>query len=334
MTTQDRSLRILIPHFASADSFQDNVAYTLRKMGHIVQTPGHKFRRNRGRLNRILVDTLTAARPDRWEEHETYAATAARSFKPDLVLCLTQSLRSEALAELRANGRTRCVAWWGDTPANMRGMGLLADGWDAIFIKDGLAADKMRAVGLNAHLMHEAINPDWHAPQGAARSGALAVVGNYYGYRQILVSRLLDAGVDLALHGFAPPRWGDPRIRKQHTGQYITRAEKSAVFEGALASLNCTSMSEGDSLNCRAFEICGARGLQLLEDKPSVSSCFDPGKEVLTYRSVEEILDHLARARVEPHWADSIREAGRRRVHAEHTYAHRMEHILRSVDLA
>lgn len=334
MNPKDRSLRILIPYFAASDSFQDNVAHTLRKMGHIVETPTHRFRRNRGRINRILVDTLYAARPDRLEEHETFTVAAARRFKPDLVLCLTQSLRSEVLAELRANGRTRCVAWWGDAPANMRGMGLLADGWDAIFIKDGLAAQKMRAVGLNAHLMHEASNPDWHFPHGVERTDTLAVVGNYYGYRQILVSRLLDAGVDLELHGFSPPRWGDPRIRERHTGRYITRTEKSGVFEGALASLNCTAMGEGDSLNCRAFEICGAKGLQLLEDKPSVSLCFDPGKEVLTYRAVEDILEYLARIRAEPQWAEGIREAGRRRVQAEHTYTHRMEHILRAVDLA
>jgi spore maturation protein CgeB len=332
--SQNGSLRILIPAFAYDDSFQANVAYTLRKMGHIVETSDLKFRRNRGRLNRILVDTVTSAFPGRWEEHETYAVIAARRFKPDLVLCLTQALRGEVLAELRSGGRTRCVAWWGDTPANMRGMGLLVDGWDAIFIKDQLAAQKMLAVGLNAHLMHEAMNPDWHTPQGAARTQTLAVVGNYYGYRQMLVSRLLDAGINLSLYGFTPPRWGDPRIREQHTGCYVTREEKSSVFEGALASLNCTAMSEGDSLNCRAFEICGARGLQILEDKPSVSLCFDPGQEVLTYRSIDDIIEILARLRVEPRWADGIREAGWRRVHAEHTYAHRLERILRHVNLS
>jgi spore maturation protein CgeB len=302
-------------------------------MGHVVETPAARFRRNDGRVNRIVVDALTAAFPNRWEEHENFVVAAARRFKPDLVLCLTQALRSEVLTELRAGGRTRCVAWWGDTPANMRGMGLLTDGWDAIFIKDQIAAQKMRAVGLNAHLLHEAMNPDWHAPQGAARTQNLAVVGNYYGYRQMLVGRLLDAGVDLELYGFAPPRWGDQRIREQHTGRFVTRREKSSVFEGSQASLNCTAMSEGDSLNCRAFEICGAKGLQLMEDKPSVSMCFEPGKEVLTYGSIEDILEILDRLRVEPRWGDGIREAGWRRVHAEHTYSHRLKHILRHVAL-
>ncbi|WPY96228.1 glycosyltransferase (plasmid) [Limimaricola variabilis] len=207
-------------------------------------------------------------------------------------------------------------------------MGLLEDGWDRIFIKDALAVQKLRAVGLDAELMHEAINPDWHCPQGAVRDGSVAVVGNYYGYRQILARRLLDTGVDVALHGFAPPRWGDPRIRAIHTGRYVTRAEKSAVFEGALAGLNSTALSEGDSLNCRAFEICGAGGLQLIEAKPSVASCFEPGEEVLTYASVEDILVWLDRARSDPVWANAVRAAGRRRAHTEHTYAQRLARIL------
>ncbi|SLN74454.1 hypothetical protein TRL7639_04532 [Falsiruegeria litorea R37] len=332
MTSPIRQLRVLIPYFAGADTFQDNVAYTLRQMGHIVETPDYKFRRNRGRLNRILVDTLTATRPERWEEHETYAVATARKFTPDLVLCLTQTLRAETLAELRGLG-ARCVAWWGDPPANMRGMGLLADGWDAIFIKDAMSVQKMQAVGFNAQLMHEAINPDWHCPQGAPRDNTLAVVGNFYGYRQILVSRLMDADAELALHGFSPPRWGDPRIQEHYTGRYVTRAEKSMVFEGALASLNCTTMSEGNSLNCRAFEINGAAGLQLIEDKPAVAECFEPGREILTYRSVDEILEYLARARSDQAWAEGIRKAGYRRAHAEHTYAQRLDRILKSVDL-
>lgn len=321
-------MRILIPFIARPDSFQDNVAYTLRKMGHEVMCAPGEFWRNRGRLQRMLSDLAVASFPLRWEEHERFVVAAAREFHPDVVLCLTQSLRAEVLEALRGLGVGRCIAWWGDAPANMRGMGLLADGWHAIFIKDALAARKLQAVGLNAHLLHEAMNPDWHCPQGVARGDAVAVAGNYYGYRQFLIGRLLDAGVPMSLYGFAAPRWADPRIRALHTGSYVTRAEKSAVFEAALACLNSTAMSEGDSLNCRAFEICGAGGLQLIEDKPSVATCFDPGREVLTYRNVDDIRACLDRAHGDPAWATSIREAGWRRAHAEHTYEKRLMHIL------
>jgi spore maturation protein CgeB len=93
-------------------------------------------------------------------------------------------------------------------------------------------------------------------------------------------------------------------------------------------------LSEGESLNCRAFEICAAGGLQLIEPKAALQDCYDPGREVLTYNSIEEIIDHLHHARAEPEWARSIREAGYRRTLANHTYRKRLTRILADTGLA
>lgn len=323
-----RPLKIVVPNFPAPDSFTDNVVYSLRAMGHEVRCLDRLSFRDRGRFQRSLADSLAVLYPKAWSLHERWAVQVARQWRPDLVLTLTLALRGEVLAELKTAGVAACVAWWGDPPANMRGMGLLEDGWDRIFIKDPLAARKMRAVGLPAELMHEAANPDWHRPVGAERTKALAVVGNYYGYRQILVRRLIDSGAELALYGFPPPRWSDPRIIAMHRRLYVTRMEKSAIFDGALATLNCTSMAEGDSLNCRAFEVCAAGGLQLIEPKACLADCYEPGFEILTYESVDEILAHLRRASVEPRWADRVRMAGHKRTVADHTYRRRLIRIL------
>jgi spore maturation protein CgeB len=255
----------------------------------------------------------------------------AKDWIPDIVLALTLAIREEVLAELKRMGTDRCLAWWGDSPANMRRMGLLAEGWDAIYIKDAAAVRKFRAVGLPAALLHEAMNPDWHRPYDRPRGAdadAVVVAGNYYGYRQILVDKLAEKNVPLALYGTKPPRWSHRAVRNHFRGRYIVKEEKSRIFSAGLACLNSTSLSEGDSLNCRAFEICGAAGLQLIENKASVQSCFEPEREVLTYDSVGQIIEHVARARREPHWARSVREAGHRRAMSEHTYRHRLVEIL------
>ncbi|MEL7230837.1 MAG: glycosyltransferase, partial [Pseudomonadota bacterium] len=116
-------------------------------------------------------------------------------------------------------------------------------------------------------------------------------------------------------------------------GRYVTGVEKSGVFGSALASLNCTAMSEGNCLNCRAFEIAGACGLQLIEDKPAVQECFEPGKEVLVYRTVDDIEAHLERAKADPDWAMTVRQAGHKRAHAQHTYRQRLTHILETLGI-
>lgn len=328
-------MRILIPFSAAPDSFQDNVAHTLRKMGHQVCTANFGLSRERSRTVRIALDTLDQVFPEKWNEHERWVISKAESAQTDLVLCLTQSLRTEVLQILKAKGNTKCVAWWGDTPANMRKMGLLSDGWDHIYIKDAAAVKKFQAVGLPAQLLHEAMNPDWHRPPSGNfsdfRGTDVVVAGSYYGYRQFIVDRLIEKGVPIALYGPPPPRWSHRSIRSNHRGKYIVKEEKSRIFWNSQACLNSTALSEGNSLNCRAFEICGTGALQLIENKPAVSECFEPMREVLTYDSIEDICDHLARARREPDWALAIREAGFKRAHENHTYNHRLDHILRNL---
>jgi spore maturation protein CgeB len=331
-----RPLRILVPNHPAPDSFTDNVVHTLRSMGHEVCAMPRLALRDQGPLYRILTDAWTAYRPATLSSQERWTLATVRDWKPHLVLALTLALREEVLLRLRQLGTGLCVAWWGDPPGNMRGMGLLADGWDRIYIKDAAAVDKLRAVGLPADLLNEAANPEWHRPVRSAThpdAQALVVAGNYYGYRQFLVRRLAEAGVPLALYGTRPPRWSHPAIVRQFRGRYIVREEKSRVFHAGLACLNSTHLSEGNSLNCRAFEICAAGGLQLIEAKPAVADCYDPGTEVLTYASVDEILSHLDRARREPDWSRAIREAGHRRTLAEHTYRHRLDRILSDADL-
>jgi spore maturation protein CgeB len=316
------------------DSFGDNVAFALRAMGHEVIFAPKLFTRSPNPLVNIIREVRGKAFPDRWTAAETWAVRASREHRPDLVLCLTQAFRQEVLEALKKAGARRLVAWWGDTPANMTRMGLLAPGWDGIFIKDAAAVAKFRAVGLEAELLHEAMNPAWHRQNFESIGPDVVVAGNYYGYRQYLTGRLIEAGVPMALYGPAPPMWAAPAIRQAHRGRYIVREEKSRVFGEGLACLNSTALSEGDSLNCRAFEIAGACGLQLIEDKPSVASCFEPGSEVLTYSSIDSIVEHLGRARREPAWALRVRKAGHRRAHAHHTYTQRLDYILSRVGLA
>ncbi|MHB1543536.1 MAG: glycosyltransferase family protein [Gammaproteobacteria bacterium] len=172
------------------------------------------------------------------------------------------------------------------------------------------------------------MNPKWHRPLSTQQTDRLVVAGNCYGFRQALVKRLLDDGVGIDLYGGTPPAWALPEIAAQHKRHYILREEKSRIFGEGLACLNSFQYAEGDSLNCRAFEIAGAGGLQLIEYRPAISQCFEPGKEVMVFRTYDELLDLIGQARKDPAGMHRIREAGARRALAEHTYRHRLEVIL------
>jgi spore maturation protein CgeB len=153
-----------------------------------------------------------------------------------------------------------------------------------------------------------------------------------YAFRQAVIFRLLEHGIPLSIFGPKPPVWALSAVKKQWSGTYVAREEKSRVFGEALACLNTFSLAEGNSLNCRAFEVAGAGGLQLIENRASITECFEPGRELLTFTTFEELLEHLERCRKRPSETESIRAAGARRALAEHTYRHRIEKIFAFLD--
>lgn len=325
-------MRILIPAFCFEDSFEDNVAKTLVEMGHEVRTlgsvPYKKYWSLPRYAARVAREMMIGDKPDRVGQK---IIRLAKEFKPEVVLSVTGLLHPVVLQELGKFARGRRVLWWGDPPANSQKWGILDPGWDWIYVKDRVAEKKLRLVGRNAHLLHEAMNPRWHKPLAGQRNGSVVVAGNYYAFRQAIILKLVSEGVTFELYGSRPPRWAHPDIKKLHTGKYVTGEEKSRVFGEGAACLNTFSLAEGNSLNCRAFEVAGAGGLQIIEHRSVIEECFEPGKELLTFNTYEELLDHLERAHHDPEQMKAIRKAGANRALSDHTYRHRLEVILKNL---
>jgi spore maturation protein CgeB len=325
-----RKILVVGPRFA--DSFADNVAVTLEGMGHHVSvsrivTPNRYY----GVASLVGRAVTTRLLGDRPAPHDRSLVADARAFEPDVVLSLTWEVHPRALEELGRVTRARRVLWWGDAPANAARWSLLSPQWDKVYAKDHDAVTKLRLVGIDAEQLHEAMNPKWHRRVATHSTDAVAIAGNYYAYRQAVAARLMANGVGVALYGPRPPGWSLPEILREWKGVYLSREAKSKAFGEALACLNTFSFAEGNSLNCRSFEIAGAGGLQLLEHRPIVEECFEPGRELLTFRTFDELMGHVDRARRHPQEAEAIREAGSRRALAHHTYRHRLEHILGAV---
>lgn len=322
-------MRVLVAGYAYEDSFADNVQCALRQMGHEVRTLGDvSVSRHYSTLRRygraLRGRTLRVGAP----AGERRLLKIASAFRPHLVLALTREYTPGALRTLRKSCHPTLVSWWADTPANVNRWGFIEREWDLVFLKDAAAVRKARIVRADVYHLQEAMNPTWHRPLGSSGTGDdLVVAGNCYPFRQSLVARLLADGHPVSLYGAAPPAWALPSIRAAHSGRYIFREEKSRIFGEGLAVLNSFSLSEGDSLNCRAFEIAGAAGLQMLEHRPAVDECFEPGRELLCFETYEELQDLIMRAKRWPAEMRKVREAGARRAHAHHTYRHRLDVI-------
>lgn len=320
-------MRILVPNYTLADSFTDNVFFTLEKMGHEVIHMGPiSTLKAYSKLGRVISDLKQKAFPQ-LSVQEKFILETIRSKKIDVMLSLTQSLDEEVLYACRQKGIVT-ISWWGDTAANMKKMGLFSSYWDFVYIKDAYAAWKLKSLDIPAEQLFEAMNPTWHKPIYEQDNEEVIIAGSFYDYRQYLTKKLIDQNIELGLYGPPLPTWCDPRIKRLHKNKYVVKEEKAKVFGQGLAVLNSTAMSEFDSVNCRAFEIAGCGGLQILENRSSITSCFEPGKELLVYNTFDELLDLIDRAKKYPAEMKLIRQNGAKRAHSDHTYEKRLSYIL------
>ena len=318
-------MKIFVSGTFKEDSFAENVAVTLKAMGHEVCFPS--VIKSSSLLGLPLLGELEKrinhTGPLRFEKK---LINQIKEFKPDLFFSVTQNYSPEFLAVV-AKLTPKLVMWWGDAIALNYRMTLLSRSWTAIFLKDKSAVRKLNIIGVPAYFLNEAMNPLWHRPLASQQNSAVVIAGNYYNYRLALIELLRDRGVSLELYGSKPPRWASSEICKIHSGEYITKENKSRIFGAGLACLNSFSFFEGNSLNCRAFEIAGAGGLQLIEYKETIQDCFEPGRELITFSSQEELFSAIDRAKKDPGEMKKIREAGQRRAHSEHTYEQRLKTI-------
>lgn len=329
-------MRILVIGPTDPDSFADNAAHALRRMGHDVvlggparPQGGPQKAQNALHVVANLVTRLDIRLQDRLVRH-------GRSFRPDLVLTLDASLRPATVRGLAAAG-AKTALWFPDAVSNMGRHEMFLAGYDRIYFKNPQLVEQLTQVqGLPVRYLPEASNPDWHRPVGAyGTDPTIVLAGNIHPTRAILLERLLDAGIPLTLYGAALPAWIDaPRLRRIHTGRSVVREEKARTFRGARGVLNNLHPAEFAGSNCRLFEATACGAVVLTERRHGMDALFAPGRELLEFSTFEELVVQCRQLLAGPDFGAPIADAAARRAAAEHTYAQRLTAMLEDLHLA
>jgi len=329
-------MKIFVTGPDTVDTFAHNVSHTLRAMGHEVRTDSSlAFVMQQSAWRRGVDEVWQRLSRRRRLRCDARALRIIGEFKPDLTMMCTLTFEPETVERIRRLTGGKVVCWFGDAPANLRRDHLVGGEYDAVFAKD---LDMVNALGemlgLEAHHLPEACNPDWHRPTTERSGNVVAVAGTSYGYRNAVVQRLIEAGTTVRVYGPAPPLWASAGVRAAHTGVFLDHTSKSTVFGEALACLSSFALSEGrNAVNCRIFETCACGGLLLSEARPAIEQFFEPGREYLAYSNLGECLEHLRRLETDYTEAREIRARAARRAHAEHTYRHRLERLLSTIGM-
>jgi spore maturation protein CgeB len=326
-------MRILIWGRIYPDSFARNIAVAAEDMGHsVLAVDPWPVRRRFGYTGEILGEYMARTLPalDRWRQRAL--VRAAEAFQPDFVLVTNGTTDPRIIRALRGLTSAKIAAWFPDSLANLGRQYLLASDFDAWFFKDPYTADLFRAkLGLNAHYLPEACNPRWHRKVSLSDADRrkygcdLASACSMYYYRALMLEGF--AGYDLRLWGTGFPFWLESPLRRRYTNHYVAELEKSKAFNAAKIVINTMHFGEIDGVNCRLFEAAGCGAFQIADWKPALPDLFEPEREIVTFRTREELREKVDYYLARPEERQAIADRAYARAHREHTYEMRLQRM-------
>jgi len=183
---------------------------------------------------------------------------------------------------------------------------------------------KYRVEEALAVYLPEGANPEIHKPQEVEKSIDVSFVGQCYGNRAAVISELRKKGIAVKAYGLGWPE-GPLSIK-----------EMVSIYSRSKINLGFSGVAGHDNTYClkgRDFEIPMSGGLYLTEAHPELANVFHPGKEIITYSGIDDLVQKIKYYLSHPAEAGEIRRKGYERALHEHTWEMRFEKIFRLLGL-
>jgi spore maturation protein CgeB len=301
----------------------DYVHAACAELGHdarIFHTTGN------GRAERWFRSAARRTVPALWTRHWRRAlGNVLEAFRPDLVLVVSALVPEDMLSFLSERRRGRKLfCWFGDNPARRPH---LFDRIDHGFVTDSAHLAALTAAAVtNASYLSFAASPAHHFPDpGPGDAHDVVFVADWAPEREALVAPL--AGLDLGLYG---PGWrrAAPAVAARARDRFLDLPEWRRLYGNAVLSLNVHQRVCDSGTNMRTYEIAACEGCPVVEWKDDLTRDFTPGEDLVTFRDAADLTDTVESLLADRPRARKVAEAARARVLAEHTYVHRVRHIL------
>lgn len=308
----------------------ENTAQAFSELGHEVTmfgvngtTPGETLC---NKLTGLLTGGEEAAAIQRLRR------MAAR-FKPDLtvfVLISANWLRPEWYQAVRETAPSSAlVGWVGDKFS--REQGVFCQHLDHLFCTDTAFMKLVTEHGytVSNSYLPLAVGLQRFHPMALPRSREIVFVANRTPYREEVVC---GAQRPITLYGRGWRKLENAQLDIH--GYRLPISKLPAVYAGCRAVLNVRNECHVISgLNQRTFEPMACKTPVLNDYMADMERCFEPDREILVYRNLDELRSWHDRLTADDGFAAQVGEAGYRRVMAEHTYPMRMQSMLATLGL-
>ena len=333
-------MKILVVGPQFPDSFARNIVVTLERMGHqVTSVPGVRTRHHGNKLANVFWSYLPRAFPELEKKVHREVIKKAGAAQPDLVLVTHGGLPPEIVSELKQVCGGKIACWFTDSAAGLNRNYLLASDFDFVFLKEPYLVRVAREkLGLDAFYLPECCNPAWHRPVDLTcderkRYGCdLAAQGTLHYYRARMLEIFED--YDLKIWGRNCPFWLDSPVKKQYTHRFVAEVEKAKAFLSAKIVINTMHFTEFEGVNCTLFEAAGCGAFQIADWKPALPELFEPGREIVTFRTRRELKEKVDYYLARPEERREIAARACTRAHRDHTYQKRLQKMFELMGLA
>ncbi|MHA6523074.1 CgeB family protein [Tessaracoccus sp. G1721] len=267
------------------------------------------------------------ARAARIENGRQTAETAAviRSFRPDITLVIRGDRFGDELFDALDDVGSRRFLWlWDEVRRTAHTPDSLAR-YNHLISYSPLDTRAFSTAGTPCLHVPNAFDPALSPTP--RHTSEVVFIGARYPRRDALLTAVAAADVPLRCYGrewsrhpFDRARTWQVRRPEVPAARDIDREDGYALTAGAPAAINIHSDQDGFTM--KTFEVPGVGGVQLV-DREDVAEYYEPGREAAVFRDADELVELCQRAIHDDRWGDALREAGRRRTLAEHTWAHR-----------
>jgi spore maturation protein CgeB len=170
-----------------------------------------------------------------------------------------------------------------------------------------------------------------HPSSTASRERDICFIGNKDPKRDVHLGYLFRAGL-------RPVVYGNYFMRRPIAWRYlwcfrraVSNRGMGRVYDQYKVSINVHAQVVRGGTNMRTFECAGYGIPQVVEYRAGLENHFEPGREILVYRELPEMIEQIQRLLQDPAFAAQLAERARRRALAQHTYHHRAFTLLRDL---
>jgi len=340
-------MKVLVVGKFYAEAFALHIDETLKKMGHDVLRfePGFKNGRTTTKIGSRFeqgwstiysaTDTIATIRDLRMRSFWSLISQN----QLDLIIVCYDYFWPEEVFKLKKRTGAMVIMWFPDAMVNFQRGFFINAPYDALFFKDPYIVKAFGDTLLSpVYYLPEAFNPQKHAlcPSNFIINQEeyicdITTAGNMHSWRAAGLRHLSEYKVNV--WGSFPPSWLNlPHITQMQMGRAVHNSEKAQAFLHAKIALNQLHYGEVWGVNVRCFEIAGIGAFQMISWRPGLKDLFMDGKELVSFSSISDLKTKIKYWINRKEERNEIAEAGKRRAYLEHTYKHRLELLIATLN--